>query len=172
MSPKLGIALITVFLLGLLFPLAVMAQQSTSGPEPPPGLERVQREPTRTQVVLTVPAYLWHNGCGPTAVGMVVGYYDNLGWDDLVPGEIADDSPEAQQMIASHGSVDYPAHYEDYVLPQDGGLSTPSNDKSEPPVGDEHASNSVADFMHASWSADGLLYGWSYSNMAGPAAAV
>ncbi len=32
-----------------------------------------------------------------------------------------------------------------------------------------HLSDSVADFMHTSWSADDLYYGWSWSNMIGPA---
>ena len=36
------------------------------------------------------------------------------------------------------------------------------------PAGDEHGDDSVADFMHTSRSEDGLAYGWSYTNMAGP----
>ena len=33
-----------------------------------------------------------------------------------------------------------------------------------------HTSDSVADFMHTSWSADGNYYGWSWSNyISGPA---
>ena len=43
---------------------------------------------SKESVVLipNVPSYLWHRGCGPTCLGMVVGYYDNLGYQDLIPG--------------------------------------------------------------------------------------
>ncbi len=121
-------------------------------------------------IIPGVPAYKWRDGCGPTAVGMVIGYYDNQqGWDDLVAGEVPDDSPEAQQMVASRGSSTSPAHYEDFALPMDASTATILADRSAAPAGDEHVSDSVADFMHASWSADGLRYGWSWSSMAGPA---
>ena len=49
--------------------------QSTTGPVPPPGIERgnVAPTPSRAQIVLhDVPAYLWRHGCAPTAAGMVV----------------------------------------------------------------------------------------------------
>ncbi len=53
----------------------VFAQQSTTGPEPPPGLDmglNLEKN-TNAQVVISgVPTYIWHHGCGPTALGMVV----------------------------------------------------------------------------------------------------
>lgn len=119
-------------------------------------------------IVPGVPAYAWRDGCGPTAVGMVIGYYDGMGWPDLVTGDATSVTSETEQMIATHGASGTPGHYEDYVLPRET-ASTILLDKSEAPVGDEHAANSVADFMHTSWSTDGLFYGYSYSNMAGPA---
>ena len=115
-----------------------------------------------------VPGYTWRDGCGPTAVGMVVGYYDGKGWDQLIPGDGTTNSAAAQQVIASHGTAAAPGHYDDYSLPMETTYST-APDKSELPVGDEHPADSVADFMHTSWSADGLGYGYSYSNMVGPA---
>ena len=68
-------------------------QQSRTGPIPPP---EVLKRDAENQInkqnnlisenSLPVPSYLWRHGCGPTAVGMVIGYYDILGYDDLIPG--------------------------------------------------------------------------------------
>ena len=90
------------------------------------------------ETVLPVPAYLWRDGCGPTATGMVLGYWDGHGFPDLVPGDASTDTPAAYQMIASHGTAGAPGHYEDYSLPEDdAGALAP--DRSETPAGDEHA---------------------------------
>ena len=44
----------------------VMAQQSTTGPVPPPGLDRGLRLFSLAQTVIPgVPAYVWRHGCGP-----------------------------------------------------------------------------------------------------------
>lgn len=148
---------------------------TTTGPVPPATVQA----PTGARravaaagevVVAGAPAYRWRDGCGPTSVGMVVGYYDGHGFADLVAGDASSQSvnPAVSQMIASHGSAGDPRHYEDYSLPEDTGGSILA-DRSAAPAGDEHASDSVADFMHTSWSAEGLAYGWSYTNMAGPA---
>ena len=71
-------------------------------------------------------------------------------------------------MISTHGTAEAPGHYEDYALPMDEVATAPLPDRSEDPAGDEHASDSVADFMHTSWSSTGLFYGWSWSSMIGP----
>ena len=148
---------------------------TTTGPtppatvKPPTGARRATAGAGET-LVAGVPAYIWRDGCAPTSVGMIVGYYDGHGFPDLVAGSAASQSANAavSQMIASHGSVSDPRHYEDYALPMDSGGAILA-DKSAAPAGDEHAGDSVADFMHTSWSAEGLAYGWSYTNMAGPA---
>ena len=148
---------------------------TTTGPtppatvKPPTGARRASAGAGET-LVAGVPAYIWRDGCAPTSVGMIVGYYDGRGFPDLVPGSAGSQSANAavSQMIASHGSVSDPRHYEDYALPKDSGDAILA-DKSAAPAGDEHAGDSVADFMHTSWSAEGLAYGWSYTNMAGPA---
>ena len=145
-------------------------RQSTTGPTPPP---EVTFEPDTVlpgdgqNLVSGVPAYLWRHGCGPTAVGMVVGYYDTHTYGDLVPGSAASQTSDVNQAIASQGSAADPQHYEDYSQPID---SYPSLllDLSEPPPGDEHASNCIADFMKTSWSSEGNYYGWSWSNDIGP----
>ncbi len=118
--------------------------------------------------VLAVPAYLWHDGCGPTSAGMVIGYWDGQGFPDLVPGDASGESDEVYQMIASHGTALEPGHYEDYALPlDDDGIVIA--DRSEAPEGDEHESDSLADFMGTSFSVNGLSYGWSFTSRVGPA---
>ena len=146
---------------------------TTTGPIPPANVRpatgaRRAVAAAGEVVVAGVPAYIWHDGCAPTSTGMVLGYWDGHGFPDLIPGDASTPTAAAYQAIASHGTPAAPGHYEDYALPTDsGGALKP--DKSEPPAGDEHASDSVADFMETSWSADGLAYGWSYTNMVGPA---
>ena len=109
-----------------------------------------------TQFLISgVPGYQWHHGCGPTAAGMVIGYHDMHGFGLLIPGDASTQTAAVDQAIASTG------HYNDYSTPID---SSPNLllDLSEPPAGDEHASNCLADFMHTSFSSDNLYYGWSY----------
>ena len=104
-----------------------------------------------------VPGYLWRDGCGPTAVGMVIGYYDGQGWDNLFPGDATSETAEVDQAISSTES------YNDYAMPKETALNQLLADKSE--LGGAHASNSVADFLHTSWSVDGAPYGGSFSTM-------
>ncbi|MDD3829085.1 MAG: C39 family peptidase [Anaerolineae bacterium] len=135
--------------------------QSTTGPVPPPGIERgnVAPTPSRAQVVLhDVPAYLWRHGCAPTAAGMVMGYWDGRGFDALVSGSAATQTSAVNAMIASSGN------YNDYCLPLDE-PPTMLPDRSEPPAGDEHPDDCVADLMKTSQSAYNNYYGWSYFNV-------
>ena len=118
-------------------------------------------------VIVGVPAYKWRDGCGPTAAAMVVGYWDGHGYDDLVPGSAEWQTADVDQMMSTHGAAESPGHYEDYALPGETG-ATVLPDKSELPLGDEHASNSVADFAHTSWSVDGSFYGSTWSSLLGP----
>ena len=142
--------------------------QSTSGPIPPPGLFDGYKVDTLAplagdtpqNIVAGVPPYHWHDGCGPTAAGMVIGYWDGHGFPDLVPGSAFEQTAAVDAMMAS------PEHYDEYALPMDwpGGPLEP--DLSEPPAGDEHSDDSVADFMRTSQSASNNYYGWSwYSHM-------
>jgi hypothetical protein len=133
--------------------------RSTTGPTPPAGIDRGELSLLfpDTQVVLDVPAYIWYNGCGPTAAGMVLGYWDGQGYDNLVPGDASTQTPAVDNMISSTGN------YNDYCLPLDYYPDPLLPDKSEPPAGDEHADDSVADFMNTSQSASSLYYGWSWN---------
>jgi hypothetical protein len=138
----------------------LLAQQSTTGPYPPPQMPMGHMSTTATQVALPgVPSYLWYNGCGPTAVGMVVGYYDGKGFPDLVQGNASTQTYAVNTMIASTD------HYDDYSLPLD---YAPNLLPDKSSLGGAHASNCVADFMNTSWSARHNFYGWSWSNDIGP----
>jgi len=147
------------------FPLtAVFGQVSTTGPIPPDGIEMGKKPPTRSQkIIVGVPKYIWHHGCGPTAVGMVVGFWDGNGFPDLVTGDADPQSIEVDDMIASDSNFavcgqSWQDHYQDYSCPRDSwGNILP--DRSE--TGGAHESNCIGDFMHCSWSLYGMPYGWS-----------
>jgi hypothetical protein len=129
---------------------------STTGPTPPPGISRGEITMQAAAKILDVPAYLWYRGCGPTAAGMVLGYWDGQGYGNLVSGNAMTQTADVNTMIAST------EHYNDYSLPLDASPGPILPDKSELPVGDEHVDNSVADYMQTSQSVHGLYYGWSY----------
>jgi len=143
----------------------VWAQQSTTGPKPPPGIDRGLRAAKLTQTVIPgVPAYLWQHGCGPTAVGMVVGYWDRIR-TDLVPGSAGSQTAAVNTMIAEDNGntacgAAFSDHYRDYSCPVDNAPGPLLTDRSQ--TGGAHASNCVGDFMRTSWSAAGNYYGWSW----------
>jgi autotransporter-associated beta strand protein len=114
--------------------------------------------PSYTQWVVVSPdGYI---GCGPTAAGMIIGYWDAQGAPDLIPLTATGDGTNSwttnqqgvKDMIAS------PGHIYDYV-------PTPDRVPPEPPDPPDpyHDDNSVADFMGA--SRDPLGLGWSYENL-------
>ena len=137
--------------------------QSTTGPKPP--ADTIKREfppliPSSVVTIPNVPAYIWHNGCGPTAAGMVLGYWDVMGFDNLVPGSAATQTAAVNSMISSTGN------YNDYCLPIDEPPDPVKPDKSELPAGDEHTNDSISDFMKTSQSYSNNYYGWGwYSDM-------
>ncbi len=141
--------------------------QSTSRSTPLPGANLAGLAPASPTavVIANIPAYLWRHGCGPTAAGMVIGYWDGQGFDTLVAGDAYSQTTTVDEMIASEGPA---SHYTDYCEPVD---SYPNllDDKSEPPAGDEHADECVADYMKTSQSAEDNYYGWSWFSDFGPA---
>jgi hypothetical protein len=157
----------------LLSPQVSNAQErSTVGPVPPPGTDRGWRAPSRSKIMLDpFPAYLWHHGCGPTSLGMVVGYWDMHGYVDLVPGEAGSQNSAVNAMIANdsdHPDCGLPDgdHYQDYSCPRDDNGPIQA-DRSE--TGGAHASNCLGDFMRTSWSAAGNRYGWTWGSDVTPA---
>ncbi len=157
-------------------------QQSTSGPRPPQSVLQNDRlrapdlpEDIASEVLLPVPAYLWRHGCGPTALGMVVGYYDGQGFNDLVPGSASSQTGAVSQVIASGGDEGSPyppgseQHFEDYATPLDDTTPTMLTDDVLAKGRTPHPGNSLADFMQTSFSERDNRYGWSWSNDMGPA---
>ncbi len=157
-------------------------QQSTTGPTPPAEviLRDSQKPEMPDQAILSetvisgVPAYVWRYGCGPTAGGMVRGYYDGLGFSDLVPGDASSQTDDVDQMIASGGewgSLMPPGsegHYEDYASPEDY-YPTMLDDDYITASRTPHTDNSLADYMHTSMSTYSNYYGWSWSSDLAPA---
>jgi hypothetical protein len=162
-----GIAAAAFWLIiAAMLPHGVNAQQSTTGPTPPPGIDPGLRSPSRSQhLIYGVPPYLWRHGCGPTALGMVMGFWDANGYPTLVPGEAASQTPAVDAMIADDqgepdcGSTQF-NHYRDYACPIDEAPGPLLADRSQ--TGGAHADNCVADFMRTSRSAQYNYYGWSW----------
>ena len=160
------------FLLLVICSSALFAQQSTSGPVPPDGLDHGIRPASRSQMIISnVPAYIWHHGCGPTALGMVIGFWDGYSNPNLVPGDASTQTDAVGAMIADDNGTaicdqQWTDHYQDYSCPLDGsGPLLP--DRSE--TGGAHADNCVGDFMHTSQSAYYNRYGWSWQSDICPA---
>jgi hypothetical protein len=169
-----GVIIFSLFNVAIVFCQDPAPQQSTSGPKPPPGVIAPKPLPVVpnmvSQTIAGVPCYYWRHGCGPTAVGMVVGYYDSHGYTDLIPGESTTETAAVDQAIASQGSgirgSGIQLHYENYSLPMDSS-STIADSSVTYPTGC-HTNDCIADYMHTSWSSDGNRYGWSWSNMVSP----
>lgn len=141
----------------ILYIFTLNAQQSTTGPVPPENIDHGKiNKSSKTQVVISdVPPYIWHRGCGPTALGMVVGYYDVHGYPDLIQGDASLQTANVNNAIANS------EHYSDYSEPID---EYPDMEQDKSELGGAHTSNCIADFMKTSWSSRGNYYGWSYSS--------
>lgn len=142
--------------------------QSTTGPVPPASVSVTGTYVARTAetvIIPGIPAYQWHHGCGPTAAGMVIGYWDSHGFDALVSGDAYTQTTAVNEMIASEGPD---SNYTDYCEPIDY-YPDLFPDLSEPPLGDEHADECVADYMDTSQSYYDNRYGWSWFSDVGVA---
>ena len=150
----------------LLFSNISNAQQSTTGPVRPSDvskgivMDRVELQKTPAVIIQNVPSYLNQHGCGPTAVGMVIGFYDSHDFIDLIEGETDTQTENVNDAIANT------QHYNDFSLPID---ASPNllQDRSE--LGGAHESNCIADFMKTSWSSKGNYYRWSWYDDIAPA---
>jgi surface protein len=137
-----------------------VGQKSNSGPFRPKGVDPGLKSHSRNLVEIQgVPSYLWRYGCGPTAVGMVVGYYDCNGFYDLIPGNATTQTSQVDQVIASSD------HFNDYSWPLDYPPDPILDDKST--LGGAHVSDCIADFMKTSWSSENYYYGISHINYIG-----
>ena len=91
------------------------SRRTLSGAGGCPVLEELESRCLLSVVIPDVPSYLWYNGCGPTAAGMIVGYWDAHGYDNLIPGsnDWAANTQAIKDMIAS------PGHIRDYASSPD-----------------------------------------------------
>ncbi len=154
---------VILFTLGSFIFLTVsFAQQSTTGPYRPKGVSKgiIKSNQRSVNTISGVPSYIWHRGCGPTALGMVVGYYDTHGFADLIEGDASTQTSDVNDAIANDD------HYDDYSLPKDW-YPNLETDKSQ--FGGAHYSNCIGDFMNTSWSSRTNYWGWSWSSDIGPA---
>ena len=145
---------------------------TTTGPVPPTGVEPKVREEVAAAAgevkTLPVPGYGWRHGCAPTAVGMVVGYYDTRGYE-LIAGDASTQTEAVNQAIASQGDASDPRHYEDYSLPIDNpGTGLLVDNSVRYPAG-THGNDCIGDFMRTSWYTLGLYYGDSSAGYIGGA---
>jgi len=131
--------------------------------------------PISPVVIVGVPDYIWRHGCGPTALGNVVGYYDTQGYSDLITGDASSQTNDVNQAIASGGDSGNPnppgseKHYEDYSRPQDDLTPGMLPDDYIAQSRNPHPDNCIGDYMKTSQSNFNNRYGWSWSNDIGPA---
>jgi hypothetical protein len=147
-------------------PSSLTAQTLNSPPNPPAPLrvhlleaKEVDTQTANSLRLEAVPSYLWHHGCAPTAVAMILGYLDQKGFPYLFPGSAAVEWFNGQAFPIGPCTPDTIAsliHYQDYCLPRDD-YSWPIPDLSV--VGDAHPDDCIADFLHTSRSSDGMNYG-------------
>ena len=137
-----------------------VGQQSRGYDTRPLGVPIGNAPKSNSVIISAIPTYIWHRGCGPTALGMIIGYYDLHGFDDLFQDSSSIQTNDIDMFIASD------EHYSDYSLPLDY-YPNLLQDISE--VGIPHQDNSIADFMQTSKSSCGNYWGWSWSSDIGTA---
>jgi hypothetical protein len=141
-------------------PLLVFGQQSRGYDVRPLDVPIGNINKNNTVLISDIPTYIWHRGCGPTALGMIIGYYDLHGYYDLFSDSTIVQTNNIDMSIASED------HYNDYSLPLDY-YPNLLQDNSE--LGAPHQHNSIADFMQTSSSVCGNYWGWSWSSDIGTA---
>ena len=141
-------------------PLLVFGQQSRGYDVRPLDVPIGNLNKNNTVLISDIPTYIWHRGCGPTALGMIIGYYDLHGYYDLFSDSTIVQTNNIDMSIASDD------HYNDYSLPLDY-YPNLLQDNSE--LGAPHQHNSIADFMRTSSSSCGNYWGWSWSSDIGTA---
>ncbi len=164
-SMRVVLPLSLIILAALASPLSAQPRSNDAqsrclptGPPPVGGYE-AYLGPVHTRserVIGGVPGYEWYRGCGPTAAGMLIGYYDGNGFSWLIPGDASAQTDDVEDAIAS------PGHWTDYSLPLDDEGTGLLQDNSY--YGGAHAGNSLGDFMRTSWYTANNYYGWSWQS--------
>ena len=149
-----------LLLILLCLPMIGFGQQSRGYNTRPLDVPIGNIKKNNTVLISDIPTYIWHRGCGPTALGMIIGYYDLHGFDDLYQDSNSIQTNDINMLIASD------EHYSDYSLALDY-YPNLLQDISE--TGIPHQDNSIADFMQTSKSSCGNYWGWSWSSDIGTA---
>ena len=117
---------------------------------PSTGLENASESASSGAKTLpNVPAYNWYHGCGPTAAGSIIGYYDLHGYDNLFT---ASGWNQVSQTSYVQDQISSPAHNAKY---------DPTPDVPSLPVPQK---TSIACWFETSM--DPQEYGWAYQSKA------
>ena len=139
--------------------------QGGGGPSAPQ-TENSSYQPGLAAVTIgSFPIYTWHDGSGPTAAGMVIGYWDQI-YTWLISGSATSQTSAVDEAIASHAGSQ--SNWSDYALPMDASSASAVADNSELPSSASHPDNSLADFMKTSQSHWSNKYGWTWDTHIGP----
>lgn len=157
-------------------------QQTTTTSTPPMEVEirdaakiLLGAPPTSPVIIAGVPDYLWRHGCGPTALGNVIGYYDTHGYNDLIVGDANWQTNDVNQAMASGGDSTNPEpngsekHYRDYSCPEDDLTPGMLLDEYITQGRNPHPDDCIGDYMKTSQCMSNNRYGWSWSYDMGPA---
>ncbi|MBN1806255.1 MAG: hypothetical protein JW837_13490 [Sedimentisphaerales bacterium] len=98
--------------------------------------------------------YSWWHGCSPTSAGMLMGYYDARGYDNLVQGGAAENSTYGSGPYLANSAIASAEHISDFYS---GGTSASGDDSSQP----WHNFNCLADFMGTSQDSAGNPNGYT-----------
>ena len=134
---------------------------TTTGPVPPspsswpPARAAPSRRPARRSS--RVPVYRWRDGCAPTSTGMVLGYWDGHGFPRPRPGRREHGHPRRlpDDRLARHApGLRGTTRTTPCPRTTAARMSSPTRARRRPAT--STPATRVADFMHTSWSVDGL----------------
>lgn len=123
----------------------------------PVNSELVSEVSPTTRILKDTVEYHWLVGCTPTAVAMVLGYWDRHGYPGLIKGDSSSYNTSVKYALASE------EHYRDYFTSWGTGPNVPDASIS----GEAHEKNSIADFLYTSRSSLGLGDGWTFYSFEG-----
>jgi len=118
---------------------------------------RIQNVNEEQKIIDTVPAAIWRGGCLPTTFGMILMYWEQMGFTDIFPHNTTTKfsgvgGAANMQLIASD------QNYEDYFYPDDVTTESVVADRSEDPYY-LRPPNCIADLFYSSQSYHELRQG-------------
>ena len=106
--------------------------------------------------------YDWWYGCSPTSAGMMMSYYDHNGYDNLVPGGVAELNTFGTSAYLVNNIIASSGHINDFYR---SGYQASGDDLADAPT---HSLDCLADFMGTSQDAYGNSNGattfWFYGD--------